>query len=114
MAAEPTGLAGFYAQSGRRWWTGLFLFSALTAAVVQSTASMKLKLLRFLPLAFIAGTHGFALFAPYAAVVLAALHLRSRQRQRSRARARSQSLPVTPAGMAAPSALVPALAPMPA
>jgi hypothetical protein len=49
---------------------------------------MKLKALRFLPLAFLAGTHGFALFAPYVGVILAALHLRARQRERSRARAK--------------------------
>jgi len=32
---------------------------------------MKKKYLRYLPLAFFSGIHGFALFAPYAAVVLA-------------------------------------------
>jgi hypothetical protein len=30
-----------------------------------------MKAVPFLPLAYIAGTHGFALFAPYAALVLA-------------------------------------------
>jgi hypothetical protein len=49
---------------------------------------MKLKALRFLPLAFLAGTHGFALFAPYAGLVLAALHLRSVHRRRARRPAR--------------------------
>ena len=49
---------------------------------------MKWKALSFLPLAFVAGTHGFAIFAPYVAVVLAALHLRSRHRIKARARAR--------------------------
>jgi hypothetical protein len=44
---------------------------------------MKLKALRFLPLAFLAGTHGFALFAPDAGLVLAALHLRSLHRRRA-------------------------------
>ena len=43
---------------------------------------MKFKALHFLPLTFLAGTHGFALFAPYVAVVLTALHLRSRHRRR--------------------------------
>ena len=43
---------------------------------------MKYRALRFLPLAFLAGTHGFALFAPYVAVLLTALHLMSRQRRR--------------------------------
>jgi hypothetical protein len=38
-----------------------------------------MKAVRFLPLAFIAGTHGFALFAPYAFVVLAAHMLRRRR-----------------------------------
>jgi hypothetical protein len=45
---------------------------------------MKSKALRFLPLAFLAGTHGFALFAPYVGLVLAALHLRSVRRERLR------------------------------
>jgi hypothetical protein len=45
---------------------------------------MKWKALQFLPLAFLAGSHGFAIFAPYVAVVLAALHLRNVQRHRSR------------------------------
>ena len=54
---------------------------------------MKFKALHFLPLTFLAGTHGFALFAPYAAVVLAALHLRSRHRARARLRAESQQGP---------------------
>ena len=48
---------------------------------------MKSKALRFLPLAFLAGTHGFALFAPYVGLVLAALHLRSLHRDRARGRA---------------------------
>jgi hypothetical protein len=42
---------------------------------------MKYRALRFLPLAFLAGTHGFALFAPYVAVVLTALHLVQRHRR---------------------------------
>lgn len=45
---------------------------------------MKWKALQFLPLAFLAGTHGFALFAPYVAVVLTAFHLRSLHRDRAR------------------------------
>ena len=61
---------------------------------------MKVKALRFLPLAFLAGTHGFALFAPYVALVLAALHLRSVRRERTRARQRAS----TPATVPAPSA----------
>jgi hypothetical protein len=36
----------------------------------------------YLPLTFLAGVHGFAIFAPYLAVVFAALHLRSRRRAR--------------------------------
>ena len=65
---------------------------------------MKSKALRFLPLAFLAGTHGFALFAPYVALVLAALHLRSlrRERTRQRDRARERSLAVAPAPLAGP------------
>jgi hypothetical protein len=43
-----------------------------------------MKTLRFLPLTFLCGVHGFALFAPYLAVSLTALHLlrrRSKQGQ---------------------------------
>ena len=58
---------------------------------------MKSKALRFLPLAFIAGTHGFALFAPYVGVILAALHLRSRHRERSRARRIADAAALVPA-----------------
>jgi hypothetical protein len=43
-----------------------------------------MKLLRFLPITFFAGTHGFALFAPYLALMLAATHfIRRRQRRRA-------------------------------
>ena len=41
-----------------------------------------MRSLWFMPLTFLAGVHGFALFAPYLAVVFAALHLRSRRRAR--------------------------------
>jgi hypothetical protein len=41
------------------------------------------KCLRFLPFAFLAGIHGFDLFAPYAALVLAAVPLVSRLRRGS-------------------------------
>jgi hypothetical protein len=41
-----------------------------------------MKVLRFLPLTFLSGAHGFALFAPYLALFLAAAHLlRRRQRE---------------------------------
>ena len=41
-----------------------------------------MRSLWFLPLTFVAGVHGFAIFAPYLALVFAALHLRSRRRAR--------------------------------
>ena len=41
-----------------------------------------MRSLWFLPLTFVAGAHGFAIFAPYLVVVFAALHLRSRRRAR--------------------------------
>jgi hypothetical protein len=40
------------------------------------------KAIRFIPLAFIAGYHGFALFAPYAAMVLVAAHVMHRRRRK--------------------------------
>jgi hypothetical protein len=33
-----------------------------------------MRMIRFLPLAYVAGVHGFALFAPYLAVFLALAH----------------------------------------
>ncbi|HEY7119762.1 MAG TPA: hypothetical protein VH475_24435 [Tepidisphaeraceae bacterium] len=39
--------------------------------------------IRWVPLAFIAGTHGFALFAPYAALMLAVTHVVERRRRRA-------------------------------
>jgi hypothetical protein len=40
-----------------------------------------MRSLRFVPLAFLAGVHGFALFAPYCAVFLAAVHFLPRMRR---------------------------------
>jgi hypothetical protein len=40
-----------------------------------------MKSLRFLPLTFLAGVHGFAIFAPYAALAIAALLLANRRRR---------------------------------
>ncbi len=41
-----------------------------------------MKAVRFLPLTFVAGIHGFALFAPYVGLVIAAaLFLRHRRQQ---------------------------------
>ena len=41
-----------------------------------------MKWVKFLPLAYIAGTHGFALFAPYAALVTM-IHLSTRRRRKA-------------------------------
>src|SRR5436190_12789318 len=46
------------------------------------------KHIRFLPLAFLAGVHGFDLFAPYAVAVLACLPVVARLRRRRRAQRR--------------------------
>jgi hypothetical protein len=43
-----------------------------------------MKHLRWLPLTFLAGTHGFALFAPYAALMLALAHVIETRKRRSR------------------------------
>jgi cob(I)alamin adenosyltransferase len=40
-----------------------------------------IRFARFVPLAFIAGQHGFLLFAPYLAFCLAALHVARTRRQ---------------------------------
>ena len=42
-----------------------------------------MKSLRYLPLTFLCGVHGFALFAPYAALATAALLLFRKRRQRA-------------------------------
>jgi hypothetical protein len=39
-----------------------------------------MRSLRYLPFAYLAGIHGFALFAPYLALFLAASHLIHRRR----------------------------------
>lgn len=41
--------------------------------------SHAMKSLRYLPLAYIAGVHGFAIFAPYAALVMAIFYLSHRR-----------------------------------
>ena len=41
-----------------------------------------MKSLWFFPLTYLAGVHGFAMFAPYAAIFLAVTHLLSRRRRR--------------------------------
>jgi len=41
-----------------------------------------MKTLRFLPLAFLCGAHGFALFAPYLAAFLAVAHYARRRSAR--------------------------------
>jgi len=51
-----------------------------------------MRSLRWLPLAFVAGLHGFVMFAPYVAVVLAATHAAHCFRRRGVA------LPVAPVG----------------
>jgi hypothetical protein len=45
-----------------------------------------MRALRWLPLAFLAGTHGFVLFAPYAAVIMAVLHVVHARRKAAAAR----------------------------
>jgi hypothetical protein len=40
-----------------------------------------MRMLRFLPLTFVAGVHGFAIFAPYLAVFLTAVHFLKRTRR---------------------------------
>jgi hypothetical protein len=41
-----------------------------------------MKSLRYLPLTFLAGVHGFAMFAPYAAIFLGIVHLINRRRRK--------------------------------
>ena len=69
-------------------------------------ASGSMRSLWYLPLTFLAGVHGFAIFAPYLAVVFAALHLRSRHRARLAAAA--AAVPVNVSIPASVPALIPA------
>ena len=62
-----------------------------------------MRSLWYLPLTFLAGAHGFALFAPYLAIVFAALHLRSRHPARLAPAAAVKSR--LPALVAVPSAV---------
>lgn len=43
-----------------------------------------MRSLRFLPITFIAGQHGFLVFAPYVAVVLATVEIAHQIQQRAR------------------------------
>jgi hypothetical protein len=58
------------------------LFGALVMAIRwRSVVYLWLmKSLRYIPLAYFAGLHGFAIFAPYAALVLLAFHIVRRSR----------------------------------
>ena len=47
-----------------------------------------MKHLRWVPLAFLAGQHGFAVFAPYATLMLALAHYMNRRRRTTSLRAR--------------------------
>jgi hypothetical protein len=51
------------------------------------TTSSGMKHLRWVPLAFLAGQHGFAIFAPYAALMLMIDHLMNRRRRPQSVRA---------------------------
>lgn len=51
----------------------------LPAAICYNMALM--KLLRYLPLTFLAGVHGFAFFAPYLALFLGCAHLMTRPKR---------------------------------
>lgn len=44
--------------------------------------SRAMKSLWYLPLTFLAGVHGFDMFAPYAAIFLALVHLLNRRRRK--------------------------------
>lgn len=50
----------------------------------------------FLPIAYVAGVHGFVFFAPYLALVLATLHFARRRRVALAARAAFEPGPSTP------------------
>lgn len=69
-----------------------FLFAG-RGGLINSAA---VRHIRFLPLAFLAGVHGFDLFAPYAVAVLAGLPVLARLRRR--ARHRRALAPVSPLG----------------
>ena len=61
-----------------------------------------MKHLRWLPFAFLAGTHGFAFFAPYATFMLALTHLIGRRRRRLQARSAINELAPVPRHFAPP------------
>jgi hypothetical protein len=54
-------------------------------SAARGYSARAMKSLRFLPLTFLAGVHGFALFAPYAALATAAMLLFRKRRRRTRA-----------------------------
>jgi len=52
-----------------------------------------MKSLRFIPLTFLAGAHGFAIFAPYVLALLIVGHFLREHRRAVAARARAVSVP---------------------
>jgi hypothetical protein len=54
----------------------------------------RMRSLRFLPITFLAGQHGFLLFAPYLAVVLTAVEIAHAYQRRAASRATIASAPV--------------------
>ena len=56
--------------------------------------SIPVKSLRFLPLTFLAGAHGFAYFAPYAAFVMVVMIVSRRREQQGRLRDTIGPMPV--------------------
>ena len=51
-----------------------------TRAVIGGITTCVMRTLRLIPLTFICGVHGFAFFAPYLVMFLAAAHLLKRKR----------------------------------
>lgn len=69
-------------RSSSHWGEGAHILAIIRwpprkPVIVLNT--MKKKWIRFLPIAFLAGMHGFALFAPYVVLVLAAAHVIKRR-----------------------------------
>ena len=58
----------------------------LKLSAVGDTVALAMKAIRFLPLVFLVGVDGFAMFAPYALLVMTVAYLASR--------ARSQPAPI--------------------
>ncbi len=79
---------------------GLWYSRSVMKLLVESLIAIRIpavRSLRFVPLAFVAGIDGFAIFAPYLVFVLATLEVARGRRRRQAGRAKATGATTRPA-----------------